>query len=422
MRFVICMIFLLTKFSDSTAQNLMKEYVANSFNPIKAADSNFSKFEPLAKSIGDSRIVMLGEQDHGDGSTFSVKSELVQFLHEKMGFNVLAFESDFYSLNQGWSNTQVKDSSHLDTLINQNVFTVWTKCAQCKSVFQYLKTKLNTKDKLELTGFDNQLSGVYGYHNFRKDIFSFLDTTKIAFIKNIPKKETLYTNMNLVLYFFREKQATAVKIDILDHVVQDLDSISDQLSKYYDRDNFYFISIRNFKSYCQELSFALKKGRYMSDSARDKQMAENLLWLVTKKYPKEKIIVWAANSHIFKNKDDNLNKKYPSPYSMGCLFTSSGGFFDKTYIIGFTGYEGLSQRIISSTKTKLSKPNKNGLEQWMSEKGFDQGFLDFKSFRIANLDYNEPFYMRRTNSLSIKALWADMYDGIYYIKTTEPCK
>lgn len=107
---------------------------------------------------------------------------------------------------------------------------------------------------------------------------------------------------------------------------------------------------------------------------------------------------------------------------MGYLFTSSRGFFDKTYIIGFTGYEGLSQRIISSTKTKLSKPNKNGLEQWISEKGFDQGFLDFKSFRTAHPDYNEPFYMRRDNYLSIKAVWSDMYDGIYYIKTTEPCK
>src|SRR5690606_39498475 len=33
------------------------------------------------------------------------------------------------------------------------------------------------------------------------------------------------------------------------------------------------------------------------DSLRDSLMADNLHWLMTKKFPNEKIIVWAANSH-----------------------------------------------------------------------------------------------------------------------------
>ncbi|MDR7128052.1 erythromycin esterase-like protein [Algoriphagus sp. 4150] len=37
-----------------------------------------------------------------------------------------------------------------------------------------------------------------------------------------------------------------------------------------------------------------------SNNARDDQMSDNFLWLKNNIFPKEKIIVWASNSHLFK--------------------------------------------------------------------------------------------------------------------------
>src|SRR5690348_11659139 len=83
----------------------IEEYVRNHTSAIQTIDpdqTNFADLLPIGKAIGDARIVFLGEHDHGDAPTFLAKTRLIKYLHEQMGFDVLAFESDFYALTQGW--------------------------------------------------------------------------------------------------------------------------------------------------------------------------------------------------------------------------------------------------------------------------------------------------------------------------------
>jgi erythromycin esterase-like protein len=69
---------------------------------IDFADADFSDLEPLRRAVGSARIVLLGEETHGDGTAFVAKSRVVRFLHEQMGFDVLAFESGFYDMPAVW--------------------------------------------------------------------------------------------------------------------------------------------------------------------------------------------------------------------------------------------------------------------------------------------------------------------------------
>jgi len=75
------------------------EWLAKSATRIRSldpSDGDFSDLEPLRAALKGARVVMLGEQSHGDGTTFLAKTRLIRFLHEQMGFNVLAFESGLY--------------------------------------------------------------------------------------------------------------------------------------------------------------------------------------------------------------------------------------------------------------------------------------------------------------------------------------
>ncbi|MGB5554717.1 MAG: hypothetical protein WBM83_08685, partial [Flavobacteriaceae bacterium] len=56
------------------------------------SQDNLKDLSPLKNS----KIVLLGEQTHGDGAVFDKKVELIKALHEQLGFNIVVFESGMY--------------------------------------------------------------------------------------------------------------------------------------------------------------------------------------------------------------------------------------------------------------------------------------------------------------------------------------
>jgi erythromycin esterase-like protein len=87
--------FLMLFFSLQTeGQDLIRDYVKSNtvrLSSINPDSIDYSDLAPIGRAIGDARVVMLGEQDHGDAPTFLAKARLIKYLHEKKGFNVLAF-------------------------------------------------------------------------------------------------------------------------------------------------------------------------------------------------------------------------------------------------------------------------------------------------------------------------------------------
>src|ERR1700723_2953255 len=81
----------------------LKDHAATILS-IDPADTDFTDLASLGAVVKDARIVLLGEQTHGEGSTFQAKTRIIKYLHDKMGFEVLAFESGFYDCARIWEN------------------------------------------------------------------------------------------------------------------------------------------------------------------------------------------------------------------------------------------------------------------------------------------------------------------------------
>jgi len=390
----------------------IRPYIKSNLTPLSTINPDSTDFSDLAsidKAIGDAKIVMLGEQDHGDAPTFLAKTRLIKFLHEKKGFNVLAFESDFFSLNQGWDNVAKNDDS-IRSFLKTNIFSMWTKCFQCKELFHsYLPFQQKTPTPIQVTGFDNQFSGTYGSTCVKGFVNDFLEKTNIHIVKSNDYKTIFLPSLDN-LY---RKSIDNDNPDYFEKLEAITDSILFQISDVSDKE-FGKLILRNLKSFFKQ---ARLRGTKESREARDIQMASNLNWLIQNKFPNEKIIIWAANAHIFKNCHESFRSDKLKRKTMGDIFTANPSFSNITYVMGFTSKTGMAGRL-GSDWHYVDKPEDESLESWVNN-NVRYAFIDFRPF---NKQYSSPplFYMKGHHESNL-ANWTNIYDGVFYIRDMYPC-
>jgi len=131
-------------------------HAADPVQPLRISDSGeISGLDALAESIGDSRILLLGENGHGVGSLTSTKVDLVRWLHREMGFEVLVFESGFFECGNVWR--------HIDTLEPRQALYDCLKYpfqhGEMLPLFEAIAAQAGTSTPLELAGMEIQAQG-----------------------------------------------------------------------------------------------------------------------------------------------------------------------------------------------------------------------------------------------------------------------
>ncbi|UAC50086.1 erythromycin esterase family protein [Bacillus aquiflavi] len=354
----------------------------------------YDDFHFLKPILEKKKFVFLGESNPCVKEYDVAKVNLIKYLHQQLGFNVLAFEGDFGDCIIG---------DFLSTDLDSMKF-MFGSIGRIRSneyileLFDYIK-ETKQQQPLQLTGIDlNQ--------NEDGHLSSFL-------------RSQLPDNLKLILLEF-EKRANEIIFDTrmmkrlrLRKEVEEIESIGNEFIKALEKNSFPTmtlrkITIRTVKNRLKLVKGAVKKSILKLFNYWDELKAENLKYL-SQVYPNEKFMIWANNLDIMKKGSASCFPSYKS------TFENLPHFIKETsYVLGLYAKEG---QMIDDDEHHypIKKASKKHLEWLLNHTphqncfiqcGLKWGQTKWKAFEGGNL------------RISFKP--AEQYDGILYFKKVSP--
>lgn len=377
---------------------------------VKTEDYDVKEFEFLQTELKDVDIVSLGEQSHGDGTTFLAKTKLIKFLHEKMGFNVLVFESGLIDCFYGFESIMKGNNPH--EAFHNSVFEVWSEASQVQSLINYIGFCFNTDNPIELAGFDIQFTGQNSFDNRIKKLESLIQKENPGY--NRKNYQAFY---NVLLQGDKKKQKTSYTDEEKEKCFADLKKLNKLVSNIKNQSKELLLwkkTLENteylFKFYW---NFTNEKGEINPNIAniRDKCMGQNLIWLKENLYQNKKVIVWGANSHLFYNR--NLLKWKDKMIPMGDYVKKNYG--ERYYVIGFTSFTGeIGSRI--KPLSKIGQVSNKTVEYLLDKIGVNSCFISFRDVKEESW-IHKPFKAKFLGYKDSEGKWSKMMDGMVFIHT-----
>lgn len=381
-------------------------------NSIDPKDTTFGDLKFLTSTLDGKTIVLLGEQEHGDGAAFSAKLRLIKFLNKEMGFKIVAFETPFYITNttqEKFSNGQ----SSTDKISKSLVYKHWAKANEMLPLFEMVKDK-----QIQLAGFD--LSYIPKEEQPKEEQPKYIASidSLIRATNTPPSDNFLHVLHGLVekgIDFIPSEKDQRAFIDQLTLSIQMLAERTD------DQSNFWQQELKNLlakgKGWWQKDAHT-NENWWSSQNIRDKQMAENIVWLTTQKFKDQKIIIWAANYHVARNVSSEIRgEKYfknENAISMGeYLHTVFKDTMFSMAIISNTGERAVME---DNFKVYKMKPrSKQSFEYYLNANSYDYSFTDFTNCRS-----DKKFKMAGLLHYELLGNWTNVFDGALFINKMSP--
>lgn len=370
---------------------------------ISSNDQNFSDLQPLKETLANVRIVLLGEQSHGGGTTYEAKVRLIKFLHQEMGFDIMAFESGMYDCAK--IRQEMDLGKPMDQAVLNSMFYMYATSTEVKPLFHYMDSVKNTEFPMLFTGMDSQHTGQNSLTYMVDDLTDFIRKID-SFEFNEADWKVFSRKAHDIVSMNREVSKNDQKV-----FYRTINLLKKSLSAY-PVSNEPFPNNAGFWLQIVE-SLESQSKRYwgdIEDMDRDRQMADNMSWLINNTYKNRKIIIWAHNFHIARGLDPQL--------PMGHFLKEE--FKDQMYAIGFTGYDGEFDDFAADRIRKIKKPSSDSFEQAIKGTHWKYAMVDFKKSTPDGDWLQQKQKGRLMNFIQQKFILSNIFDGIFYIETTKP--
>lgn len=337
---------------EETPKIYLKDFNTNTFNAaldqsstpidLTTKDALTASLDGLIASLGDKRIVAIGESTHGTSEFYQLREIITKRLIEEKGFNLVVLESpydDIEFLNKGLSERSI------DSIMKKHLFSIYQTQEMKSFLLWYKENRLDYDIKFK--GNDDSFW-----------VFYALLTDNIGLVNDKKLSQLLATLKSNIAKGAKAKGKKELKtnVAIYDNIV----SIEKQLE-----------STENLTDRLKEILFNGKSTLINYVNLRDKKpiqsrdeiMAKRISYLA--KDQNSKIIVWAHNAHISKEvivdneigiMGRDLKQEFGDDYHSIGLATLEGSYsyIEERLINGDHNYsETLKQSDIQSIKIPL---------------------------------------------------------------------
>ena len=374
-------------------------------NSIDPANINYADLEPFRAELDGVRVVLLGEIMHGDGSSFMAKTRLVQWLHQHLGFDALAFESGFYDCQVAWQSMQTKSALEA---FREGVFAIWSRSAELLPLVNYLGDQVNTAVPLELLGFDCQLTGTASETQLVADLEQLRITVGLEVENWLIYRQEIQKLVGGEWRKVKPSPDCFVKVQLVHRSL--MNAISDHPP---------FANQAFWKQFLSSVQAEFHNQRADDGEVqpfwnqRDAQMADNLLWHLEQN-PQRRLIVWAANLHIARSAA-TITQDGEYPYEgwipMGQHLHEALGA--EMLSVGITGLQGEMAICWNSDVYSFDAPLLSDLETFCDDAGLENAIFSWrKSNAFGGLEFPAKFCGTR----SCSADWTNVFDAVLYTR------
>jgi len=398
-----------------------QDWIQNNHHPILSLDSeDLTDLDFLENMVKDKKIVLLGELAHGVAEQNRLRVRIIKYLHQKLGFSVVAFESplfECYFMNRDLPLTPSIQS------IKNSLHGFW-HTSDLIDLFDYIKESRKTSFPINIAGFDIYFRG--GLKVLRPDFFK-------EIIEKVDKKfaDTIYETEQILVSLDYESKKTYLESNYLE-----LSAQYNQLIKIIS-DNFDFLKNYFSKEYI-EVAQRVAEGTQAlislrndiqnqtplgEGNARDFKMFQNINWISTKLYKNQKMVIWSHNCHIMKTSTSIVEQSGSKMYSvmMGdLLYYTYGTKIYNMVSLSFEGKIRLSEKIQplnfyipECIEAILYYSNKDICLVDLSQQTFTEGC----SWMFQKLNQT---YWHRNGNYNIYYIPKQQFDAILFIKTVSP--